>query len=183
MRKLAIILFFNCAVYGIAQQNQIDSTTGKDSAGSPDTSQKHEIIARNLLKERGWIKNRNSALVRGIEGYVKGVYTGAGKIYLLFEIQNRKNISYDIESISFITSPLETGRREIETEEKVYVPIYTNQPQTISKKSSQKIVYVFDKFTIADNKNLLFIMTETDGERTIVLTVTPKQISQAEFVN
>ncbi|HAV02477.1 MAG TPA: hypothetical protein DCW95_04660, partial [Chryseobacterium sp.] len=115
-------------------------------------------------------------------GYVKGVYVGEGKLYVLIEIANRTNINYDVESISFITSPVQVKNRQIEAEEKVFTPIYAIQPENIAKKSSQRLVYVFDKFTIADNKNLLFIMTEIDGERTLSLDIKPKYIVGAEYV-
>ncbi|MBD8019062.1 DUF4138 domain-containing protein [Kaistella pullorum] len=143
---------------------------------------KHEATAQRLQAKAGWIKNRNSSVVRGIEGYVKGVYVGEGKVYVLIEVANRTNINYDVESVSFITSPIQVKNRQIEAEEKVFTPVYAIQPESIAKKSNQKLVYVFDKFTIADNKNLMFIMTEVDGERTLSLDIKPKYIVGAEYV-
>lgn len=143
----------------------------------------YEIIANRLLKRKGWINNRNSVNVRGVEGFVKGVYVGKNKLFILLEIDNRTNINYDIESVSFITSPVQTKNRTIEAEEKVFIPIYTNQPDSISKKSKVRMVYAFDKFTIADNKTLLFVMNEIDGERSILLNIPPKYIAKAEFEN
>lgn len=142
----------------------------------------YEITAERVLKKGGWIKNRNSALVRGIEGFVKGVYVGNGKLYVLLEIANRTNINYDVESVSFITSPIQTGRRQLETEEKIFVPIWSNQPENFSKKSSKKLVYVFDKFNISDDKTMLFIMNEIDGERTLTLEIKPKYIINADAI-
>lgn len=142
----------------------------------------YEATATKILKKGGWIKNRNSAEVRGIEGFVKGVYIANKKIYLLLEIDNRTNINYDIESISFITSPIITKNRQLEAEEKTFVPIWSNQPENLAKKKSTKLVYVFDKFTIADNKNLLFIMNEIDGERTLTLEIKPKYIIESEYI-
>lgn len=142
----------------------------------------YEITAERVLKKKGWIKNRNSALVRGIEGFVKGVYVGNGKLYVLLEIANRTNINYDVESVSFITSPILTGRRQLETEEKIFVPIWSNQPENFSKKSSTKLVYVFEEFNISDNKTMLFIMNEIDGERTLTLEIKPKYIINADAI-
>ncbi len=142
----------------------------------------YEITAERVLKKKGWIKNRNSALVRGIEGFVKGVYVGKGKLYVLLEIANRTNINYDVESVSFITSPILTGRRQLETEEKIFVPIWSNQPENFSKKSSTKLVYVFEEFNISDNKTMLFIMNEIDGERTLTLEIKPKYIINADAI-
>ncbi|UOE39658.1 DUF4138 domain-containing protein [Chryseobacterium oryzae] len=147
-----------------------------------DNPEQYEIIAQKIIKKNGWIKNRNSAFVRGIEGFVKGVYVGSGKVYVLIEVANRTNISYDVESISFITSPVQFKDRQIEAEEKIFSPIYAIQTESIAKKSREKLLFVFDKFTISDNKNLLFIMSEIDGERTISLDIKPKYIIAAEYV-
>lgn len=147
-----------------------------------DNPEQYEIIAQKIIKKNGWIKNRNSAFVRGIEGFVKGVYVGGGKVYVLIEVANRTNINYDVESISFITSPVQVKDRQIEAEEKIYSPIYAIQTTSIAKKSREKLLFVFDKFTISDNKNLLFIMSEIDGERTLSLDIKPKYIVGAEYV-
>ncbi|MCY1659309.1 DUF4138 domain-containing protein [Chryseobacterium sp. SL1] len=141
---------------------------------------KYEIVAEKVLKEKGWINNRNSALVNGIEGFVKGVYSGSDKIYILLEISNRSNINYDIESAVFITSPIEKNGKLIDTEEKTFIPVFSNQPDSLPKKSKQKLVYVFDKFTIAGDKTLHFVLNEIDGERSLTLEVKPKYILEAE---
>ena len=142
----------------------------------------YEIIANKILQKNGSIKNRNSAYVRGIEGYVKGVYVQNGKMYILLEIANRTNINYDVESVSFITNPLEKKNRTIEIEERIYTPVWSNQPESFEKKSNKKLVYVFDKFNISDNKTLLFIMNEIDGERSLTLEIKPKFIIEADYI-
>lgn len=139
----------------------------------------YEITAEKVLKQKGFINNRNSAAIRGVEGFVKGVYSGNGKIYVLLEIDNRSNINYDIESSVFVTSPIEKRGRLIDTEEKTFIPIYSNQPDTINKKTKQKLVYVFDKFTISEDKTLHFVLNESEGERTLTLEVKPKYILEA----
>lgn len=142
----------------------------------------YEITAEKILKKNGTINNRNSAYIRGMEGFVKDVSVGNGKVYVLLEIRNKTNFNYDIESVSFITSPIQKGNRQIEAEEKIFVPIYSNQPEQFDKKSTKKLVYVFDKFNISDNKTLLFVMNEIDGERTLVLEIKPKYIINANNI-
>lgn len=139
----------------------------------------YEVLAEKVLKEKGWINNRNSVLVNGVEGFVKGVYSGNGKIFFLLEVANRSNINYDVESAVFITSPIEKNGKTIDTEEKTFIPIFSNQPESFNKKSKQRLVYVFDKFTIAGDKTLLFVMNEIDGERTLTLEIKPKYILEA----
>ena len=144
--------------------------------------EEYQTTAERVLKKNGSINNRNSAYVRGIEGFVKDVYVGNGKIYVLLEIKNKTNFNYDIESISFITSPIQKGNRQVEVEEKIFAPVWSNQPQQFEKKSTKKLVYVFDKFNISDNKTLLFIMNEIDGERTLILEIKPQYIINANII-
>lgn len=140
---------------------------------------KYEITAEKVLKEKGYINNRNSAAVNGIEGFVKGVYSGNGKIFVLLEIANRSNINYDIESSVFITSPNQKSGKMIDTEEKTFIPIFSNQPEGFPKKTKQKLVYVFDKFTISEDKTIHFVLNEIDGERSLTLEIKPKYILEA----
>lgn len=153
----------------------IDTVETAKEIVTPD----YEVMAWKVAKMKGYINNRNSVEVRGVEGFVKGVYSGNGKIYILLEIDNRSNINYDIESSIFITTPIEKKGRILDTEEKNFFPIYTNQPETINKKSKQKLVYVFDKFTISENKTLNFVLSEIEGEREIKLEIKPKYILEA----
>lgn len=166
---------------GAPVEKSVDKVAEKNEQEA-DNLEHYKMIAEKIIKKNGWIKNRNSAFVRGIEGFVKGVYVGGGKVYVLIEVANRTNINYDIESISFITSPVQVKDRQIEAEEKIFSPIYAIQTESIAKKSREKLLFVFDKFTISDNKNLLFIMSEIDGERTLSLDIKPKYIIGAEYV-
>lgn len=143
----------------------------------------YEKTAEKLLKQNGWINNRNSYLVRGVEGFVKGVYSGNGKIFVMLEVSNRSNINYDIQNISFITSPLKKKGIDFDTEEKIFLPIWSNQPEFIGKKAKQKLVFVFDKFTIGENKTLNAVINENEGERNLKLEIKPAYILEAEYIN
>lgn len=143
----------------------------------------YEKTAEKLLKQKGWINNRNSYLVRGVEGFVKGVYSGNGKIFVMLEVSNRSNINYDIQNISFITSPIKKKGIDFDTEEKIFLPIWSNQPEFIGKKAKQKLVFVFDKFTIGENKTLNAVINENEGERNLKLEIKPAYILEAEYIN
>ncbi|REC40939.1 DUF4138 domain-containing protein [Chryseobacterium sp. 5_R23647] len=143
----------------------------------------YEKTAEKLLKQKGWINNRNSFLMRGVEGFVKGVYSGNGKIFVMLEVSNRSNINYDIQNISFITSPIKKKGVDFDTEEKIFLPIWSNQPEFIGKKAKQKLVFVFDKFTIGENKTLNAVINENEGERNLKLEIKPAYILEAEYIN
>ncbi|MCY1692736.1 hypothetical protein OVA29_21715 [Exiguobacterium sp. SL14] len=59
-----------------------------------EENQKYEIVAEKGLERKGWITNRNSALVNGIEGFVKGGGIQEDKIYILF--RNIKQKQYQL---------------------------------------------------------------------------------------
>ncbi|SHF34647.1 DUF4138 domain-containing protein [Chryseobacterium takakiae] len=143
----------------------------------------YEKTAEKLLKQKGWINNRNSFLIRGVEGFVKGVYSGNGKIFVMLEVSNRSNINYDIQNISFITSPIKKKGIDFDTEEKIFLPIWSNQPDCIGKRTKQKLVFVFDKFTIGENKTLNVVINENEGERNLKLEIKPAYILSAEYIN
>jgi hypothetical protein len=157
----------------------------EDTEIAPVTAGEEEPYMKivNYLKNKsGWINNRNSDVVRGIYGYVKGVYSSKGKIYIMVEIRNKTNIDYEIQSISFLTNPIADGKKQFESDEKNFFPIWQTDISTLNRKSKQKVIAVFNKFTIADNKNLLFVMSEIDGERTLTLQIKPDYITQAEYI-
>lgn len=182
MKKILIIalLSITCKAYSQTAPAS-DSILTKNS--HPATSEKHIAIAEKILKKKGWINNRNSFYTRGILGFIKGVYSGDKKIFVLAEFKNNTNINYDVESISFLSNPVKNSVKQIEADEKIYQPVYNTEAEVISKKSSKKVVFVFEKFTIADDKNIILIMNELEGERTISLEIKPKYISNAEFTN
>ena len=62
------------------------------------------------------------------------------------------------------------------------MPIWDNNIQVIKKKSTEKLVFAFDKFTLNDEKVLNATLREKDGEREINIVITPKQIINAEYI-
>lgn len=146
-------------------------------------------LAEKISKKTGSINNRNSVLYKGVEAYIKGVYSGSGKIYFLVEVQNRSNIPYEIESISF-NSPepivdkniIDIASDRTKVEELNFIPIWDNRPDKFERKSKNKIVFVFDKFTISDKRNLVMLVKETEGERELELKIKNKFLNNAEYI-
>lgn len=173
-----------CATLGFGQEK---TDTTKDQEKTEQVSktktlteeQKIEYNVQRILKKRGFIKNRNYNYIRGIEGYVKGVYVMDNKIYMLLELINKTNIQYDISHTLFYALPLKKKDR-INIQEKTFSPIFSTEPQKLEGKSKTKVVYVFDKFTISDDKTLFFVMNEIEGERTLKLEIKPKYIYNAK---
>ena len=146
------------------------------------SAERLDKIGELISKKSGYIKNRNSVYYKGIIAMFKGVYTNDNKIYFLFDIKNTSNLDYDIESVFFNTSPVGKRKENLELEERNFAPIWDNKVTVIKKKSSQKLVYAFDKFTLNDEKVLNATLRENDGEREVNIVVTPNQISEADYI-
>lgn len=160
----------------VVEVQKVEETT--ENTGDLKLAQVGDII----LKKSGYIKNRNSVYYKGIIGMMKGIYTNDNKVFVLLEIKNTSNLDYDIESVFFNTSPVKKRRENLELEEKNFMPIWDNKIETIKKKSTQKLVFAFDKFTLNDEKVLNATLREKDGEREINIVITPKQIINAEYI-
>lgn len=174
----------------VIQETKPDQSSAISTTPVTEEKAKEDYIltAERILKKKGYINNRNSAFDRGIEGFIKGIYSSNGKLFFLVEIDNRTNIPYDILGISFISPAEQEGRmsykeKETNIKELSFEPIWTNQPEKLERKSKNKMIFVFDKFTIAENRTLQMIMTESEGERTINLPISPKYILKAQYSN
>ena len=182
MKKILIIAFLSTISKAYSQTETISDSVAVENISSSST-EKHIAISEKILMKKGWINNRNSFYTRGMLGFIKGIYSGDKKIFVLTEFRNNTNINYDIESISFLSNPVKNSVKQIEADEKIYVPIYQTEAEIINKKSTKRIVFAFEKFTISDDKNIILIMNELEGERTISLEIKPQYISKAEFIN
>lgn len=162
-------------------------TAVKDTAVAVDGAEeeqeeKYMKIVRRLEKMDGWINNFNSASHRGIYGYIRGIYYGDGKIFLLTTLQNTTNIDYEIESIAFISNSIRTSKKQIAPDEVIYTPIWQTELSVIQRQSSVKAIFVFEKFFIAENKNVLMSIYENDGERNVTLKIIPDYFMNAKYI-
>lgn len=182
MKKILMVAFITM-ISKVSAQNSVVQDSIQNQEILESSSEKHIQLAEKILNKKGWINNRNSFYTRGMLGFIKGVYSGDKKLFVLTEFKNTTNINYDIESISFLSNPIKNNVKQIEADEKIYLPIYQTDGEIIDKKSTKRIVFVFEKFTISDDKNIIVLMNEVDGERTISLKIKPQYISNAEFIN
>lgn len=160
----------------------VEIVPSEEEIAENQLAERLEKIGQMISKKGGYIKNRNSVYYKGIIAMFKGVYTNENKIYILLDVKNTSNLDYDIESVFFNTSPVGKKKENLELEERNFLPIWDNKISVIKKKSSQKLVYAFDKFTLNDEKVMNVTLRENDGEREINIVVTPNQISEAEYI-
>ena len=141
-------------------------------------------IEDKILKWRGFIAIKNTASYKRIELSIKGIYVHKDKLYFYMEIANKSNIKYDINKLTFITLSKQKFKRELQAEEIEYDPVYI-YPETIdiAAKTRKKIIVVFNKFTLNEEKDLEVQLSEKEGERTVNLLIKGDLIVEAKKID
>lgn len=116
-----------------------------------------------------------------IQASLRGLYYKDNVLYYKIGVKNKSNINYDLDFIRFFivdkTVAKETSHQELEA-----VPLYVyNQPLVIipGRKTIEK-VFVFQKFTIPDDKVVQVVMGEKNGGRTLTFTIANQDILNAD---
>lgn len=138
-------------------------------------------ISQNLLKESGYIKSRNISSYKNIKVILNGIYVNNNKMYVLMRIDNNSNINYDVNAFKFYI----TNSKGIATSEQtIDVNILNVTPDLkMLPKGKNKIVFMFDKFSVGDDKQLLFELTEKNGDRNLSFPILASLIDNARYYN
>ena len=124
-----------------------------------------------ILSESGYLKSRNSVRYKKIYLTLKGIYVHKDKVYFRVEIENRSNISYDVEMISYMVKVRNRSRNTTQETTSVHWTSVYGDDSCIEPNSSNEIIYEFDKFTLGKDKTLNLELIEKDGERNLVLII------------
>lgn len=136
-----------------------------------------------VLDEKGYITSRNSSEFRKITLTIKGVYVNAGKLYFFMEINNRSNIKYDVNKLTFLTSAKRKNKKQVEAEEQEFEPLYFfRELNDIPANSKVSFVAVFEKFTLNNDKEMQISLSEKNGERMVQLVINTEIITNAQNI-
>ncbi|MFK7102230.1 DUF4138 domain-containing protein [Flavobacterium oreochromis] len=164
----------------------VSNNTGASTAVKSNVKENDYTIGETVINE-SYINNdcSNCAKILEEKKIIKRITTDAysmniqlenlfyseNKLYLVVTIHNGSNIDYNI---NYIKTYLSQGKdSKVATSqylEKNPINIY-NTKRTIKGLSSQKMIFIYDQFTIDDNKNLIFELNESNGERNLFLKI------------
>lgn len=138
-------------------------------------------ISQKLLNESGYIKSRNISSYKNIKVILKGIYVNNNKMYVLMRIDNNSNINYDVNAFKFYI----TNSKGIATSEQTIDMNILNVTPDLKMlpKGKNKIVFMFDKFSVGDDKQLLFELTEKNGDRNLSFPILASLIDNARYYN
>lgn len=119
----------------------------------------------------------------GIQFILKGIYIHNGKYYFHTEIQNKTNVPFEIDMMSFKIVDKKVAKRTV-VQEHPLTPLRTYKPlEGILGKSTEHNVFLLDQFTISDDKVLLIEIFEKNGGRNQTLEVENSDLIKARLID
>lgn len=119
----------------------------------------------------------------GVEARLKSIYTQDDKLYFHISVNNKSNLPYTVDYVSFKIKDKRTTKRTT-VQEVSLKPIRSyNDIQTINSQSKLDNVFMLDQFTLSDKKMILIEISEKNGIRKQKLTVEKNKIQNVMMVN
>ncbi|MCF0055187.1 conjugative transposon protein TraN [Dyadobacter sp. CY356] len=111
---------------------------------------------------------------------LSGLYVNSDVIFFRLKIENRSNISYQIESIRFFISDKKRVKRTAAQQAEI-IPLYAHENTgLIQANGTGEIVFALPKFTLPDAEQLHIELMEKNGGRQLRLLVQNKNIIRAK---
>lgn len=135
------------------------------------------IIKKN--KKELNIKSKNYS----VEARLKSIYTQDGKFYFHISINNKSNLPYEVDYVSFKIKDRRTSKRTTIQEVSLKLIRSYIDFQTINNQNKQDNVFMFDQFTFSDKEVLLIEINEKNGIRNQVLKVKSSDILKVKRID
>ena len=141
------------------------------------------LIMKSIYKNDRREINHIGSRKFGIQYLLKGIYTHDGLLYFHTQITNSSNVPFDLDFITFKIVDKKVMKRTA-IQETVIFPIRAfNYATCVSGKSSERTVFVMDKFTIPDDKEFIVELNEKNGGRHQRFVVENSDIVSARLIN
>ncbi|MEK6451716.1 MULTISPECIES: conjugative transposon protein TraN [unclassified Myroides] len=119
----------------------------------------------------------------GVEARLKSIYTQDGKLYFHLSINNKSNLPYEVDYVSFKIKDKRTSKRTT-VQEVTLKPIRSYSDfHIISSQNKQDNVFMLDQFTLSDKQILLIEVNEKNGVRNQILKVKSSDVLNLKKVN
>ncbi|PRY27823.1 conjugative transposon TraN protein [Spirosoma oryzae] len=170
-----------------ARNKQINSNNLRDGiiqfAGVKATQSEVVYNCNEIMKKKRNVRHLGVEANK-MEVAVKSVFIKDNVLYYKIALENKSNITYDVDYVRFFvvdkTTPRRTSTQEIEL---LPFYIYNEAIRSIAGKRVVERVYAFQKFTIPDNKRLKIMAGEINGGRSLSFIIRNSDIMNADKLN
>ncbi|MDM1391304.1 conjugative transposon protein TraN [Myroides marinus] len=118
----------------------------------------------------------------GVEARLKSIYTQDGKLYFHISINNKSNLPYEVDYVSFKIKDRRTTKRTTVQEVSLKPVRNYSEFKTINSQNKQGNVFILDQFTLSDKQVLLIEIYEKNGVRNQVLKVKSSDVLKIKKV-
>lgn len=146
-----------------------DYTIGGTVINDSEFKKKECTECDKLLKIGKYVKRVNSQEY-DIRLELENVSYANSKIYVCVNIINKSNIDYKINYIKTYIKQSKDNKSSNQYLEKNPIEIFNTQ-HIIKGKNNRQMIFIYDQFTIDNNKNLVFELNEANGERNLFLYI------------
>ncbi|MEC3881834.1 conjugative transposon protein TraN [Parapedobacter sp. 10938] len=146
-----------------------------DQASGPDFSELCDRIMEEVVRPTNIGLRKDKIIL-----LLKHIFVAEDKLVLLVSAYNTGNLDYDIEFIKFFIRNKQRLRKT-SIQEIELTPIFSHLvPERIaSSADNDSFCFVFDQFTLSDDKELVLEIWERNGERNLQMEVPAKNILSA----
>ena len=136
------------------------------------------------LMEAIYLRNKNdlrhiASKSFGIQFALKGIYIHKGKYYFHTDLQNRTNVSFPIDFVSFKVVDQRIAKRTVSQEKPLTILRTYSGIEEIMDNDNGREVYLLDQFTLDHDKQLVIEIFEKNGGRHQKLEINNEDLIRA----
>lgn len=136
-----------------------------------------DIYRQNRMDVKG-IRTKKYGI--GVE--VLGIYVHNDVIYIHTVISNETNISFEVDARQFIVADRKLAKRTAQQQTPLDILRVCNDPTVVRGHQRQRTVFALQKFTIPDDKVLLWEIIEKNGARHQTVEIPAKELLDAKLL-
>ena len=136
-----------------------------------------DIYRQNRMDVKG-IRTKKYGI--GVE--VLGIYVHNDVIYIHTMISNETNISFEVDARQFIVADRKLAKRTAQQQTPLDILRVCNDPTVVRGHQRQRTVFALQKFTIPDDKVLLWEIIERNGARHQTVEIPAKELLDAKLL-
>ena len=118
----------------------------------------------------------------GIGVEILGIYVHNDVIYIHTMISNETNISFEVDARQFIVADRKLAKRTAQQQTPLEILRVCNDPTVVRGHQRQRTVFALQKFTIPDDKVLLWEIIERNGARHQTVEIPAKELLEAKLL-
>ena len=133
-------------------------------------------ISSFLLKKKqriGHLQKRDQGIVLTIENIV----FHKSELYFVIKLENRSSLDFDLNFLDLSIRTRQKGKRK-SVQSLLQKSLFEyNVPASVKENETARFVYVFPKFSISQDRSVVFELNEKNGERNLILNISHRFIN------